>query len=192
MGSEHILVDLQQSNWYVLFVRSNQEKRIALRLNNSGIEHLLPCYTSKRQWKDRRVRLEVPLFPGYLFVRLPLKDRMKVLTVPNVVCLVGTKNCPSVISESEIEFITRSTAAHKATPHPYLQAGQRVVVTDGALAGLEGFVLRQHKGRRVIVSLESIERSFAVDIDNSSVEPVGEMCLDMALRYYVQQHLQKG
>jgi hypothetical protein len=60
MGSEHILVDLQQSNWYVLFVRSNQEKRIALRLNNSGIEHLLSCYTSKRQWKDRCVRLGVP------------------------------------------------------------------------------------------------------------------------------------
>ena len=71
------------ARWYVLFVRSNQEKRVALGLSDRGIEHLLPCYGSLRQWKDRRVKLDIPLFPGYLFVHLPLSERMQALTIPS-------------------------------------------------------------------------------------------------------------
>src|SRR5262245_18811182 len=81
-GSHH---DFFDSRWYVLFVRSNQERNIAHSLKQRGIEHLLPCYSSVRQWKDRRVRLEMPLFPGYVFVYLPLADRLQVLTIPYVV-----------------------------------------------------------------------------------------------------------
>ena len=87
--------DAQQPRWYVLFVRSNQEKRVADALGGRDVEHFLPCYKSVRQWKDRRVTLEIPLFPGYVFLRLSLAERAKALTVSNVVSLVGNRNQPS-------------------------------------------------------------------------------------------------
>jgi transcription antitermination factor NusG len=158
-----------QPNWYVLFVRSNQEKRIATRLGNAGVEHFLPCYLSQRQWKDRRVTLEMPLFPGYLFVRLPLSERMKVLTVPNVVSLVGSGSAPSVIPDDEICWIRTGTEHGNAMPHPVVQAGERIVIAQGALAGLEGILLRMQNKTRVLVSIESIARAFVVDIDLASI-----------------------
>ena len=82
--------------WYVLFVRSNQERMVACHLQSRGLEDYLPCYSSVRRWKDRRVSLEMPLFPGYVFVHLPLLHRLRALTIPNVVSLVGTRNEPSV------------------------------------------------------------------------------------------------
>jgi transcription antitermination factor NusG len=163
---------LYDPNWFVLFVRSNQEKRIAQRLADRQIEHFLPCCRSVRQWKDRRVTLEMPLFPGYVFVRLPFLERSKVLTLPNVVSLVGNKNSPSVISEEEIAWIRRGVEHGNASPHPYLQIGQRVIITAGALSGMKGLLVRKQNNTRVVVSLDSIARSFVVEVDLESVAPL--------------------
>jgi transcription antitermination factor NusG len=158
--------------WYALFVRSNQEKRIAQQLAGRDIEHFLPCYKLMSQWKDRRVKLEIPLFPGYLFVRLPFLERLKVLTVPNVVSLVGTKTAPSPISEEEIDWIRRGIGHGTAAPHSYLKVGQRVRVTQGALCGLQGILLRTQNNTRIAVSVESISRAFTVEIDPDCVQPL--------------------
>jgi transcription antitermination factor NusG len=163
---------LYDPQWFVLFVRSNQEKRIAQRLSDREIEHFLPCCRSVRQWKDRRVTLEMPLFPGYVFVRLPFPERAKVLTLANVVSLVGNRNSPSVISEEEIAWIRRGVEQGNALPHPYLSVGQRVIITSGALCGLQGILLRKQNNTRVVVSLESIARSFVVEVDLNSIAPV--------------------
>jgi transcription termination/antitermination protein NusG len=172
MSLTYFRADFEESKWYVLFVRSNQEKRVALSLNERGIELFLPCYPSVRQWKDRRVNLERPLFPGYVFVRLPFLERMKVIMVPNVVALVGTRNSPSVISEHEIAWIKQGLEHGKATPHEYLEVGERVEITDGAMAGTKGILLRRHNGTRVVISLDSIARAFVVVVDAASVRPV--------------------
>jgi transcription termination/antitermination protein NusG len=164
--------DCEELKWYVLFVRSNQEKRVARSLSERGIEHFLPCYPSVRQWKDRRVKLEMPLFPGYAFVRLPFRERMKVRTVPNVVSLVGTRVSPSVISEDEISWIRLGLECGKAAPHEYLEVGERVEITYGAMSGMRGILLRRHNGARVVVSLDSIGRAFVVEVDAASVRPV--------------------
>ena len=163
---------LYDPKWFVLFVRSNQEKRIAQRLSDHQIEHFLPCCRSVRQWKDRRVTLQMPLFPGYVFVRLPFMERSKVLTLPNVVSLVGNKNSPSVISEEEIAWIKRGVEHGNASPHPYLQIGQRVIITAGALSGMQGILVRKQNNTRVVVSLDSIARSFVVEVDLESVAPL--------------------
>jgi len=162
----------KQPAWYALFVRSNQEKRVAWQLSSRYIEHFLPCYPSIRYWKDRRVKLEMPLFPGYLFVRLPLLDKLTVLTISNVVSLVGTRNVPSPIPNEDIEWIKRGIEHGKAEPSPYLKAGQRVMIIHGALAGMKGILLRAHNTGRIVISLDSIYRAFTVEIDLSSVEPV--------------------
>jgi len=167
------ITDLQEPRWYVLFVRSNQEKRVAQRLSSRNVEHYLPCYESLRQWQDRRVRLEIPLFPGYVFVRLPLLERLKVLTLPNVVSLVGPKHSPAAISEDEIAWIKQGIEHGKVEPHPYLEAGERVVISSGILAGLEGVVLRMKNSTRVVVSLKSISRAFVVEVDRACIEPAG-------------------
>jgi transcription antitermination factor NusG len=155
--------------WFVLFVRTNQEKITASRLDHLQIEHFLPCFRSLRQWKDRRVTLEVPLFPGYVFVHLPHAERMRVLTLPNVLYFVGSGSAPAVLSEEEIAWIGRGLQSGNATPHECLSEGQRVVVTAGALAGLKGFLVRKVNNTRVVVSLDSIGRAFAVEVDLQSV-----------------------
>ncbi len=172
MSETTFQADFEESKWYVLFVRSNQEKRVAHSLSERGIEHFLPCYPSVRQWKDRRVKLEMPLFPGYVFVRLPFLERIKAITVPYVVALVGTRNSPSVISEDEIAWIRQGLEHGKATPHEYLEAGERVEITDGAMSGMKGILLRRHNGTRVVISLDSIARAFVVEVDAASVRPV--------------------
>lgn len=172
MGDHFSPADFQQPKWYVLFVRSNQERRVATRLQAREVEHFLPCYESVRQWKDRRVKLEVPLFPGYVFVRLPLTERAKALTISNVVSLVGTRNLPSAVSDEEIAWIKLGIEHGKAGPYPYLNVGHRVVVTEGVMCGMEGVLLRKRNNTRIVLSLDSIARSFVVEIDAAWVRPL--------------------
>lgn len=162
----------QEPMWYVLFVRSNQEKQVAHRLHERGVEHLLPSYLSVRQWKDRRVKLELPLFPGYVFVRMPLSERMVALTVPNVVSLIGKKDAPSTVSDEEIAWVRNASLSGRAEPHPHLAAGDRVMITSGVMAGMKGILLRKQNSTRVVISIESICRAFVVEVDASWVEPL--------------------
>jgi transcription antitermination factor NusG len=156
-----------------LYVRANQEKKTALRLAGLEIEHFLPCYRSVRQWKDRRVTLEMPLFPGYVFVRLPFVERLKVLTLPNIVEMIGSKNAPSILSADEIDYIRRGVEFGNATPHFALAEGQHVIITSGVLRGMQGTLLRSQNNTRVVVAIDSIARSFAVDVDISCLKPTG-------------------
>ncbi len=167
--------DLHDPKWFVLFVRSNQEKRTAHRLADFQVEHFLPCYRSLRQWKDRRVTLEMPLFPGYVFVRLPFIERAKILMLPNVVSLVGSKSAPSVVSEEEISWIKAGIAHGNAMPHSGPVVGQRVKIIAGPLSGMQGVLARLQNGTRVVICLDSISRSFLVEVDLGSIEPLTMM-----------------
>src|SRR5271157_2291303 len=91
---DELLVDPEfglylQPHWYAIYTRANHERKVADQLAGRGVDHFLPQYESERRWKDRKVRLQLPLFPGYLFVRLALRDRLRVLQVPGVIRLVG-------------------------------------------------------------------------------------------------------
>ncbi len=156
-----------EPKWYVLFVRSNQEKRVAMHLTDRAIEHFLPAFNSLRQWRDRKIKLLRPLFPGYVFVRLPLVERLKVLHVPNVVNLVGTRTAASVVPDKEIEWIRHATEHGKPEPHPYraLKVGSWVVIKAGAMAGMEGTLIRMQNHTRVLIGLSSISRAFTVEVD---------------------------
>lgn len=174
MSLHSLTFDLSRPHWFVLHVRANQEKKTALRLSSNEIEHFLPYYRSVRQWKDRRVTLEMPLFPGYIFVHLPFIDRMKVLSLPNVVDMIGSKNTPAIVPAEEIDYIKRSVEFGNATPHSALVEGQHVSIISGALRGMQGTLLRYQNNTRVVVAVDSIARSFAVDVDISCLKPTGE------------------
>ena len=137
------------------------------------MEHFVPLYESVRQWKDRKVQLQLPLFPGYVFVRLALCDRMRVLQVPGVARLVGFNGLPCALPDSDIEALKAGlTSGVRAEPHPYLTVGRRVRVRAGALAGLEGVLVRRKNSARLVISLDLIKRSVAVEVDASGLEAI--------------------
>jgi transcription antitermination factor NusG len=173
LSQDSLTFDVSRPHWFVLYVRANQEKKTAQRLASIDIEYLLPCYRSVRQWKDRRVTLEMPLFPGYVFVHLPFVERVKVLSLPNVVEMIGSRNAPSIVSAEEMDCIKRGVEFGNATPHFALVEGQHVVITSGVLCGMQGTLLRSQNNTRVVVAIESIARSFAVDVDISCLKPTG-------------------
>ncbi len=162
-----------QPHWYAAYVCANHEKRVGEQFVERAIEHFLPVYETLRRWKDRRVRLHRPLFPGYVFVRIPLQDRLRVLQTPRVVRLVGFNGLPSALPDDEMEALRNGIVhAIHAEPHTYLTVGQRVRITGGPLTGLEGILLRKRANLRVVVSLDLIHRSFVVNVDCADVRPI--------------------
>jgi transcription antitermination factor NusG len=162
-----------QPNWYAAYTRANHERRVADQLAERGVENFLPQYESVRKWKDRKIRLQMPLFPGYVFVHLSLQNRLRVLQVPGVACLVGFAGRPVAVSGEEFARIRGFlNKGFHTEPHPYLQAGRRVRVHSGPLEGMEGIVVRRKNGSRLVISLELIQRAIAVDVEAADVAPL--------------------
>jgi transcription antitermination factor NusG len=162
-----------QPHWYAVYTRANHERRVAEQLACRGIERFLPEYESVRKWKDREVRLQMPLFQGYVFVHLALCDRLQVLRLPGVAKLVGFNGMPAPLPEEEIQALKAALAdGVRAKPHPFLKLGRRVRVKMGPLSGLEGVLLRRKNRTRFIISLEMILRSVAVEVDEVDLEGV--------------------
>jgi transcription termination/antitermination protein NusG len=153
-------------HWYALYTCANHEKRVAAELHARTVEHFLPIYRSVRRWKDRRVTLDLPLFPGYVFVHLALRNRLDVVKIPSVVRLVGFNGLPTALPDTEMEIMRSGLSDRlRAEPHPFLTVGRRVRVLSGPLAGLEGIVLRRKKQLRFVISLDLIMRSVAVEMN---------------------------
>jgi transcription antitermination factor NusG len=175
IGAENIAHPSRSTDqrWYAAYTCAQHEKRVAEQLAEREVAHFLPLYSSVRRWKDRRVRLALPLFPGYVFVRMVLQSRMRVLEIPGVVRLVGFGGIPTVLPEEEIEVLRSSlTDELHAEPHAFLTVGRRVRIVRGPLAGLEGILQRKKNNFRLVVSVKVIQRSFAVNVDAADVQPV--------------------
>ncbi len=166
-------VEYLKPRWYAAYTSANQEKRVAEQLGLRDVEHFLPLYSSVRRWKDRRVTLQMPLFPGYVFVYLALRDRLQVLQIHGFVHLVRFGGQPVALQEEDIHALLNcQTRGHHLEPHPYLQAGLRARVKSGPLQGLEGIILRRKNRTRLILSFDLIMRSVAVEIDETDLAPV--------------------
>jgi transcription antitermination factor NusG len=166
-----------EQHWYAAYTYANHEKRVAAEMGARDVEHFLPLYSSIRRWKDRRVQLEFPLFPGYVFVRLPLSERLRVAQIPSVVRLVGFGGLPTALPDVEMEILRTGLSERlRAEPHPFLTVGRRVRITGGPFAGLEGVLKRKKSSLRVVVTLELIHRSVAVDVDAADVRPTVGQC----------------
>jgi transcription antitermination factor NusG len=158
--------------WYAAYTNANHEKRVTQQLEKRSVEHFLPLYESARRWKDRRVRLQMPLFPGYVFVKLALRDRLQLLQIPGVVQLVSFNGHPASLPQEDIQAIRNCLdRGHQVEPHPYLTVGRRVRVRSGPLQGLEGTILRRKNKARFVLSFELIMRSVAVEIDETELKP---------------------
>jgi transcription antitermination factor NusG len=162
----------QASKWFALYTASRHEKRVAQHLGQREIEFYLPLYRSERKWSDgSRVTLDLPLFPGYMFVHIRRDERGRVLGVPGALSVVsGTGGAPAWLPDATIDALRSGLAARPARPHPLLTAGQRVRIRSGALAGFEGIVVRSKNGCRVVLTLEHIMQSYAVEVAQEDLE----------------------
>jgi transcription termination/antitermination protein NusG len=151
--------------WYAIQVRSRSEISTAQALSGKGFEPFVPLYKSRRAWSDRKVELELPLFPGYIFCQFDPRIRLPIITTPNVLRIVGTGKSPLPIEAAEIEAVQKIVQlGYQAKPHPFLMVGTRVVIERGPLMGLEGIV-KGYKNRLLILSIGMVQQSICVDLD---------------------------
>jgi transcription antitermination factor NusG len=159
--------------WYAAYTSAQHEKKVAAELERRSVESFLPVYSSVRRWRDRQVQLELPLFPGYVFVHVALRERLRVLQVPGVAKLVGFGGLPVALPGEEIEALRVGLDGRlRAEPHPFLTVGRRVRLKSGPLAGMQGILLRKKGKYRVVISIELIQRAVAVELETLEVEPV--------------------
>jgi transcription elongation factor/antiterminator RfaH len=166
----------QPSHWYAAYTKSRHEKHVQKQFERRSIESFLPLYQTIHRWKDRRTPVQLPLFPGYIFVRFGLSRRLDVLQIAGVVCLVRFNGRASMIQDEEIEALRMSLSRGlRAVPHPYLARGRRVRIKEGALAGFEGILVRRNGNIRVVLSIDLLKRSIAVDADIADLELLPEL-----------------
>lgn len=162
-----------EPRWYAAYTSAHHEKRVAAQMAARELDYFLPTYCSPRRWKDRRMTLQVPLFPGYVFVRMDLRDRLRVLQIPGIAKLVGFDGRPAALPDEEIDKLRAGLSnGLRAHPHPYLSVGCRVRVRTGPLQGLEGILVRRKNVSRFVISLDLIMRSVTVEIDVSELERI--------------------
>jgi|SRR5690242_13337809 len=160
-------------SWYAAYTHARHEKKVAQQLHDRGIENFLTLYHSVRRWKDRRKELDLVLFPGYVFVRLPLGETLRVLQLPGVASLVSFNGQPAALPNDDVEALRNAlTQGVHAEHHPYLTAGRRVKVVHGPLAGAKGVLQRLKNNCRIVISIDAIMRSVSVEIDESDVEAI--------------------
>ena len=158
--------------WYAAYTCSRHEKFVAQQLQRRRIDCFLPLYKSWRRWKDRRKQIDLALFPGYVFVRIALQERLRVVELPGVVHLVSFRGQPAPLPEQDIAALRNGLEEGLyAEPHPYLRAGRRVRVARGPMAGTQGILVRRKEKCRFVLSLDVLMRSVAVEVDAADVEP---------------------
>jgi transcription antitermination factor NusG len=162
--------------WYACYTRSRAEKRVEGQLRERGVESYLPTVVRERQWKDRKKKVEWPLFPGYVFGRFTLRDVHTVLTTPGVSTIVRTNGVPSPVAEEELDNIrklARVVAELGELPppvRPLLDKGEPVVVTAGPFKGIFGVVNELRGRHRVLVGLTSIGQGLEIEVNEEWVE----------------------
>jgi transcription antitermination factor NusG len=161
-----------ESVWWALYTRHQHEKAVGEMLEAKGFEVFLPLYESTRRWKDRKKVLSLPLFPCYLFVRGGLNRKLQVVTTPGIHMILHRGDQVAIIPHQEIQAIQRVIdGGLRAEPHPFLECGMRVRVIRGAMEGVEGILLRKKNICRLILSVNMVAQSVAVEVHAADVEP---------------------
>ncbi|MBI1791634.1 MAG: UpxY family transcription antiterminator [Acidobacteria bacterium] len=159
--------------WYALTVRPRHERTASQYLRNKGLEEFAPVYRVRRRWSDRFQDVEMHLFPGYIFSRFSYEERLQVLGTPGITSIVGFAKTPAPVPDLEVTAIQAMLrSGRRVEPWPYLRAGDRVRIEEGCLEGLCGTLVREKDEWRVVVNVEILQRSVAVEIDRGAVAQV--------------------
>jgi len=161
-------------NWYAIRTRSRHEKSVVRLLEERGIATFLPLVNQLRRWSDRQKLVQFPLFAGYAFVRMAYEpsSRLAVLQTDGVVNFVGSHGQGIPIPEEQIDAIQAVLKGDLLVEsHPYLKIGQRVRLRGGSLDGMEGILVAKKGHHMLVISVELIQRSLAIQVDGYHVEP---------------------
>jgi transcription antitermination factor NusG len=161
-----------EPEWYAVYTRCHQERLVKTQLDGKEVENFLPTFERISQWKDRKKLIEVPLFPGYLFVKITLLKRLEVLKAYGAVQIVGNSTGPVPIPEEQIASVRRFVEVGlKCDPHPYLKVGKKAKIKEGPLAGFEGILVRKKSKSLFVLSVDLIQRSVSVELGSWLIEP---------------------
>jgi len=161
------------SRWHALYTRHQHENVVAQALLGKGFEVFLPQYRAVHRWKDRQKELLLPLFPNYVFIHGGLDRMLNIVTTPGVHSLISWGGRPADIPSEEIEAVRRLVESPlHVEPHPFLKCGDLVRIKSGPLEGIEGILVRKTRGYRLVLSVEMLSKSAAVEVDVSMVERV--------------------
>jgi transcription antitermination factor NusG len=164
------------AKWFAIVVKPRFDKAVARALEAKGYETLVPMYRKYHTYGKRSKLSELPLFPGYVCCRFDAHTMLPILSTPGVVSVVGIRSVPMPLSETEINSLQAAINAHlPVEPFPYLNVGQRVRITSGVLAGLEGIVLGPKPKLRLVLSITLLQRSVLLEIDRDQVMVEGAL-----------------
>lgn len=171
--SPAILLPEPSGDWHAVHTRHQHEKSVVQALCSRGHRVFLPLYSTTRLWRRRPVKIQLPLFPGYLFLQGGLERQMQIQATSGVVGLVKSGGSPAIVPEHQIAAVRRLLEQpSNVEPHEYLHAGDRVMVISGPLQGIEGMLLRTKGAFRLVVSMELLGRAASVEVSISCVQKV--------------------
>jgi transcription antitermination factor NusG len=169
--------------WFAILVRTCREKTASTFLEGAGYECYLPVARNTHRWSDRTKEFEEPLFPGYLFCRMNPNNRLPVLKSPGVIQIVGAGKTPIAIEEEEIAAIQQvGKSGLPAMPWPYLPIGSMARIAAGPLGGLTGVVVKIKSELKLVLSVNLLQRSIAVEVNRewlSPLNPVGPVAIQV-------------
>jgi transcription antitermination factor NusG len=170
--NESTLTIEEPRQWYALQTRSRHEKQVALRIAAQSLETFLPVHCCRHTWKNGvHANVELPLFPCYLFAKASRCDRSGILRLPGVLGFAASSTHPTAIADADMEMLRLATGQVRTEPHPYLVVGDWVRIAAGPLAGMEGVLTRRKQEYRVVLSIEAIMRSIAVEVSEFDILP---------------------
>jgi transcription antitermination factor NusG len=168
--SSEYQANVQKNEWFAFRVRPRHEKAVALQLREKEQEYFLPVVRETRKWGNRLTLVDLPLFPGYIFGRSQRWALLPILKTPGVTDVLRAGSHPAPVEEHEIQALKTAIRANvHIEPYPYIEAGEKVHINDGPLAGLGGVVVDVRNARRLVLSLTLLHRSVLVELDPASV-----------------------
>jgi transcription antitermination factor NusG len=160
----------ETAQWFALVVKPRFDKAVAQALESKGYETLVPVYKKYHKYGGRSKHFELPLFPGYVCCRFDVQARLPILTTPGVIRVLGVRHGPIPLSDTEINSLQTAIKSQlPVQPFPFVNAGQRVRINSGVLAGVEGIVLAPKGGLRLVISITLLQRSVLLEIDRDQV-----------------------
>ena len=160
-------------SWFAIWTRSRHEQVVRAQLETKHIDAFLPTITRWSRWKDRKKKIDWPLFPGYCFARFDPDDALPVLKCSGVVNIVSFEGKPAPIPAYELESIRMLVASDLTfDPCPLIKEGMMVEVTHGPLRGVVGRLMRKdHERARLVLAVDLIGQAVSVDVDAADVKP---------------------
>ena len=158
--------------WHVMYTRPKFEKKINHKLEQKGIQSYLPLQVELRQWHDRKKKVIVPVFPGYVFVKIDAMDMYDIYNIPGFVRFISTGNSPDIIPDDRMQLIQRVLSTDFEKVQHFFAPNEKVRVVEGPFSGLEGTLVGERQANRLAVKIDIIDQTIVVNIDSALLERV--------------------